>query len=124
MTNIVGDHFTIPGLVASGNLSGAQYKLVKYASTAGAVVVVTASTNTNFAGVLLNDPTTGQPAEVAPLGLVPVVTETAITQGTRVGFNSTGQAASGHAITIGRMHETTANTGDIGMVLLDGARAN
>jgi len=124
MANITGDHFTLPGLVASGDLSAKQYLNVKYASTAGAVVVVTATTNTNWAGVLLNDPTDGQPANVGHLGLVPAIAATAVTRGARVGFNSTGQMKMSTLITIGRAHEAAANTGDIFMVVLDGARAN
>jgi hypothetical protein len=119
MANITGDHFTLVGLVASGDLSAKQYLNVKYASTAGAVVLVTATTNTNWAGVLLNDPTDGQPANVARMGLVPAIAATAITRGARVGFNSTGQMKMSLAITVGEAHEAAANLGDIFMVFLD-----
>jgi hypothetical protein len=59
----------ITGLVASGDLSGAQYKAVKLASTAGAVVVCNATSNIGI-GILLNDPTSGQPASIAGPGSI------------------------------------------------------
>lgn len=82
----------IPGLVAGGNLAAAQYKVVKFASTAGAVIAVTATTSVAI-GILQNDPTAGQPALVAGAGSIAKAIAGAndIAAGELLGFNTTGQ---------------------------------
>jgi hypothetical protein len=85
---------TIPGLVAGGNLASSQYKVVKFASTANAVVAVTATTSLAI-GILQNDPASGEPAIVAGPGSIATALAgaTDIAVGELLGFNSTGQVA-------------------------------
>ena len=86
------NYFTIPGLDAGANLSAAQYKLVKLASTARQVILAAAKTDTVI-GVLMNDPSAqGQPAEVACIGVVKLVAEASVSAGVNLVSNSTGQA--------------------------------
>ena len=61
----------ITGLVAGVTLASHQYKVVKFASTAGAVIPVAASTDVAL-GILQNDPTAGQPALIARPGDIAV----------------------------------------------------
>lgn len=82
----------IPGLAAGGNLASAQYKVVKFASTAGQVIVVTATTSVAV-GILQNDPTVGQAALVAGPGDVAIALAGAadIAQGELLGFDTSGR---------------------------------
>lgn len=88
------EHITlrIPGLKATGDLSSSQYLLVKAASTAGAVKVVSAATD-DPVGVLCNEPSDGESAEVAADGIVKVKAGGTITWGTHhwLKVDSTGQ---------------------------------
>ena len=56
--------FFLPGFVAGQDLSAGQYKLLKHASTAGAVILAAGNTNKPI-GVLYNEPTAGQAVEIA-----------------------------------------------------------
>lgn len=86
---IWGNFTPIPGLRASGTLT--QYKVVKYASTAGRVKAVNATTDIAI-GIVQNDPTDGQPAEVAGLGpAVGLAGANDIAVGQLLGYNTTGQ---------------------------------
>lgn len=84
--------YIINGLVATGDLSSNQYYLVKAASTAGTVKVVSATTDVPL-GVLYNKPTDGNAAEVVAGGIMKCVFGGTVTYGTHlyVGPNSTGQ---------------------------------
>ncbi|MBN1284904.1 MAG: DUF2190 family protein [Anaerolineae bacterium] len=86
------DHVTlrIPGLKASGDLSGNQFYAVKPASTAGAVKVVTAASD-NCIGVLYNEPASGEAAEVASGGVLKGKAGGTIGAGALVSFNSSGK---------------------------------
>lgn len=88
---VYGKTITIPGLTAGVSLTAAQYKVVKFASTASAVISVAATTD--FAvGVLQNDPAAGEAAEVAYLGVaIALAGVNDLAVGELVGFNSTGQ---------------------------------
>lgn len=86
-----GEYWAIPGIVASGDLSTSQYKVVKFATTAGAVVVGAAGSD-KIAGVLMNDPTSGQAAEVAVGGIVKVLSEASVAAGDHVVSSTTGRA--------------------------------
>lgn len=110
-----GQYFTIPGLVASGNLSSSQYKIVKWASTAGAVVVAAAATD-NIAGVLMNDPADGEAAEVAFLGLVKVQCEASQNRGAWITSSTTGRAkttSTGNDDVLGKLVKASSAAGDI-----------
>lgn len=84
---------TLPGLLATGDLSSSQFCFVKISSTAGKVKAVAATTD--FAvGVLQNDPTDGEPADVAVGGLSKILAGTSVgwSAGIAVGWNTTGKA--------------------------------
>lgn len=83
------NYVTLPGVKAGADLSAKQYHIVKFASTAGEVV---AAGNGEGIGVLMNDPTDGQVAEVAVLGVVPVIAEASVSAGVAITSNSTGRA--------------------------------
>lgn len=85
-----GEYWAIPGLLAGADLSAKQYFAVKFASTAGEVVVSAAGTDSH-AGILQNDPADGEVAAVAFVGLAFGSAEGAITVGDHVTSNSTGQ---------------------------------
>ena len=82
----------IPGLIAGEDLSSGQYKVVKFNSTAGSVVAVSATTDLAI-GILQNDPTSGQEALVAGPGDIAIALAgaTDIAAGELLGFNSTAQ---------------------------------
>jgi len=105
----------IPGLVATGNLASHQYKVVKFGSTAGTVKVVSATTDVAI-GILMNDPTSGQPARVAGPGSVAIglAGVADLAEGELVGYNSTGQIAD----------HTTAGRFIIGQALQASTAAN
>lgn len=88
-TGAIGSYQTIPGLVASGTIT--QYSVVKAASTAGAVIVGAAATD-KILGVLMNDPASGQEAEVACSGVVRVLAEASVAAGDHVACSTTGRA--------------------------------
>lgn len=90
---ISGNYNTIPGLLAGANLSSSQFKVVKYASTAGEVVAATSATSL-IAGVLMNEPADGEIAEVACAGVAKVLMTADISAGERLGINSSGYATS------------------------------
>lgn len=122
MAEIQGaDVVTIPGLSVSGDLSSKQYMAVKAASTANGVIAVAATTDIAL-GVLLDAPdASGEAATVAALGVVPMVAgQTTISFGDRIGYNTTGQATTANALTIGVALEDSAATGDYIKVLLTG----
>lgn len=85
---------TLPGLVAGVTLATSQYKVVKFASTANAVIAVAATTDKAI-GILQNDPAAGEAAIVAGPGSIATALAgaTDIAVGELLGFNSTGQVA-------------------------------
>lgn len=89
--SVYGDTITLPGLTAGVTLAAAQYKVVKFASTASAVIAVAATTDAAI-GILQNDPTAGQAAEVAALGVaIGLAGANDIAVGEFLGYNTTGQ---------------------------------
>jgi hypothetical protein len=112
---------TIPGLLAGANLSSSQYKIVKFASTAGEVVAATSATSL-IAGVLMNEPADGEIAEVAYQGIAKVYMTTSISAGERLGVNSSAYAASlggtaGYTV-LGMAIEGNGTSGNIKRVAL------
>lgn len=84
-----GTYINIPGLAASGTLT--QFSAVKFASTAGRVVAVNATTDRAI-GLIQNDPTNGEAAEIAGLGVaIGRAGANDIAVGDLLGFNSSGQ---------------------------------
>ena len=113
----------IPGVIAGGNLSAAIYKVVKPASTAQAVVSVTATTSVSV-GVLANAPTAGQGALVQYQGIaVCVAGVNDLAVGENVGYNSTGQVVdhvTDNRMSLGRALDTSSAVGDYVRVALYG----
>jgi hypothetical protein len=81
--------------VAGADLSAAQYKFVKWSS--GNVVVCSATTDVPC-GVLQNNPTSGQEAEITVVGGTKIVGSASISVGALVGTTTAGKAA---ALTVG-----------------------
>ena len=106
----------LPGLTAGVSLASHQYKVVKYASTANAVIPVAATTDVAI-GVLLNNPTAGQPALVADDGVVPVLAgANNLAAGNNLGYNTTGQVAAhttDNRFSIGKALETSTAVADV-----------
>jgi len=114
----------LPGLKAGADLSSSQYKVVKFASTAGEVVAVSATTD-NAIGVLQNDPADGEAALIAITGSIATciagVADLAV--GELVGFNTSAQVADHTTDTrlhIGMAVEASTAVGDEVSVILFG----
>lgn len=116
----------ITGLVAGVTLAAHQYKVVKFASTAGAVIPVAASTDVAL-GILQNDPTAGQPALIAGPGDIAIAIAGAnnLAQGNLLGYNTTGQViASSATDKIAQALEASTAVGDYIRVLVLGLNAS
>ena len=110
---------TVPGVVASADLSTHQFKFMTLSST-GAALNTTAGGMCD--GVLQNKPNAlGVAASVAFSGVSKVVAGAAVAKGARVMSNATGKAITGVAtnIGVGRALEAAAADGDLIAVLLD-----
>ena len=113
----------IPGLTAGASLAASQYKAVKFASTANAVIVVTATTDVAI-GLLQNDPAAGEAALVAYDGIALGLAGAAdLAAGENVGHNTTGQMADHTTATrmsMGRTLDASTAVGDIVRIMLYG----
>lgn len=78
-------------LNAGADLSTKQYRFVKLDASGNAVVC--AAVTDKPVGVLQNNPTSGQAAEIVVIGLTKVSTDAALAIGDLVGTASDGQAA-------------------------------
>lgn len=120
------DSQVVLSIPAGANLSAAQYTFVKISGTG--VVAVAAATDTPI-GVLLNDPASGETAEVAISGVVKLKASAAITAGAAVGTTSTGTAVTVVAGTdttkylLGRAITAAGAAGDIITVAINCASA-
>ncbi len=107
---------TIPGLTAGLTLAAKQYGVVKWASTAGAVVSVLATTDVAI-GVVLNDPAVGEIALVADDGIVPALAgANNLAAGNNLGYNTTGQVVAhttDNRQSIGKALEPSTAVGDV-----------
>ena len=88
---VYGQYFTIPGVVATGDLSAKQYYVVKVGSTAGTVKLADTKASDALVGILQNDPTSGQPAEVACAGVCKAACEASVTYGGKLTCSTTGR---------------------------------
>lgn len=115
----------IPGLVAGLTLAAKQYHVVKFASTAGAVVSVTASTDVAI-GIVQNDPTAGQPALIAGPGdiAIAVAGQADLAAGELLGYNSTGQVDDQKNDKIAQALQASTAVGDYVQVLVLGLSAS
>jgi hypothetical protein len=115
-----GTQRTIPGVVASGDLSSDQYKFVNISATGAAV-------NTTLGGVVdgvLQDApdAINRAATVAFSGVTKVVAGAAVVKGARVMSNATGlaiTAATTGSHIKGTALEAAGASGDIIAILLD-----
>ena len=118
---IYSDYKTIPGLVATGDLSSSQYLVVKASSTAGAVKVATTKATDLALGILQNDPASGEAAEVAYNGICKAIGAASISFGSKLSFNSTGQVVATTTDkdeVVGIALAATSQAGDIIPVML------
>lgn len=87
---IYSDYKTIPGVVATGDLSSYQYYVVCAGSTAGTVKVATTAASDPILGILQNDPQDGEAALVAYSGICKGIAGGGVTYGGKLTCNSTG----------------------------------
>ena len=118
-TAIYQEYMTIPGVVASGTVN--QYYVVQVATTAGAVKAATTPASDKVLGVLQNDPASGQPAEVACVGVCLAAAEASVAYGDWVAVSSTGRVKTTTADkdeVVGMALQASAAAGDVIPVLL------
>jgi len=111
----------LPGLVAGADLSAAQFKVVKLATTAGQVVLAASSVLTQ-AFVLMNNPKSGEAAEVAYSGVVKALCGTSnLAIGELVGVTSTStvvDTTTDNRLILGKALEASTAVNDLVSVLL------
>ena len=104
------------GLVATGSLASNQYYVVKHGSTAGTVKVATTPATDTLVGILMNDPASGEAAEVAVLGVVRAAAEASVTAGAALTCSSTGRVKATttdlHQV-VGYALEASSSAGDL-----------
>ena len=103
------------GLVATGDLSSNQYYVMKFGSTAKTVKVAAAVTDA-LAGILQNEPASGEAAQVAGLGYCLAAAEASVTQGSYLAVSSTGRVKSTTTnldYIIGTAQEASVSAGDV-----------
>jgi phosphoribosylformylglycinamidine (FGAM) synthase-like enzyme len=113
----------IPGLTAGVSLTAAQYKVVKFASTANAVIAVAATTDIAV-GIIQNNPGAGDPALVAEAGeVLALAGANNLAAGNNLGYNTTGQVVAhttDNRMSIGHALEPSTAIGDIVRIMLYG----
>lgn len=123
----VSDVRYIPGLTAGASFASGQYKVVKFASTANAVIAVAATTDVAI-GVIQNDAASGEAALVAYDGIVLCLAGAAdLAAGENVGYNTTGQVVdhvTATRMSIGRTLDASTAVGDYVRVMLYGGGAH
>ena len=97
-----GTYWSLPGTIAYGDLSADQFMVVKAGSTAGTVKLAQTAATDPILGILQNDPTDGQAAEVAFFGVCQALSEDSVTFGCYLTCSSTG-----------RVKKTTTNADEI-----------
>lgn len=92
MTPFLNRLFSIPGLLAGGNLSANQYRFVKPGATEMQVVACTGVTDKPI-GVQLDKPdAAGKPVDTVSIGTVPVEAGAAVAIGAEVQTDASGRA--------------------------------
>ena len=116
-------YLSIPGMLAGASFASAQWKVAKFASTAGEVVIADHPDDMMNCGLMQNDPADGESADVAYSGIAYGICEsTAITFGNPVSSNTTGElqiTPNDEAIVIGHALETSSAVGDVIKVLVN-----
>ena len=118
---ITTNYSTIPGLTAGADLSTSQFKVVKLATTAGQVVLAASSVLTQ-AFVLMNNPASGEAAEVAYDGVVKVLAGTSnLAIGEIVGVTTTStviDTTTDNRFVLGKALEASTAVSDVVSILL------
>jgi len=111
---------TIPGLVAGQDLANYQYYVVKFASTANAVIICSAATD-SVLGILCNDPAATEEALVQCNGVAKALAEASVTAGEWLAPSSTGRVkttTTSNDDIIGKALDASSAAGDLIRVLL------
>ena len=107
----------IPGLVAGASLASAQYKPVKFASTAGEVIAAVAQVSTaggNAISIVQNDPADSEPALLPGIGDIckAVAGANDIAVGEYLTANSSGVIDTTSGFVFARALEASSAVGD------------
>lgn len=111
-------------LEAGADLSSKQYYFVKIDSSTGKAVVCAAATDKPV-GVLQNNPTSGQAAEIVVMGLTKVSSDAGLTIGNLIGTSGDGQADAKTPGTdtteyvVGTVITATSNAAEIATVMVN-----
>lgn len=111
-------------LEAGADLSSKQYYFVKIDSSTGKAVVCAAATDKPV-GVLQNNPTSGQAAEIVVMGLTKVSSDAGLTIGNLIGTSGDGQADAKTPGTdtteyvVGTVITSTSNAAEIATVMVN-----
>lgn len=111
-------------LEAGADLSTKQYYFVKIDSSTGKAVVCAAATDRPV-GVLQNNPTSGQAAEITVVGLTKVSSDAGLTIGNLIGTSGDGQADAKTPGTdtteyvVGTVITSTSNAAEIATVMVN-----
>jgi hypothetical protein len=106
---------TVFSKLAGADLSAAQYRLVKMASTAGEVIAAAAGTD-DIVGVLQNDPADAEVASIGVGGILKLQVQASISVGDWLTSDSTGRGAATTTdgdVVIGHALEASTAAGDI-----------
>lgn len=116
--------FSVPGtLTADSDLSTSQYQIVKL-SDDSEVDLCTSETDKPL-GVLQNDPSSGEQAQVMALGVSKVKVGSSLTAGTDIGISSDAQAveidqtSTSNGYVIGSMLKGVSASGNIGTAVIN-----
>ncbi|MFW6176594.1 MAG: hypothetical protein ACOC40_02720 [Thermoplasmatota archaeon] len=117
--------FNVPGtLVAGADLSTSQYKIVKLSDEN--TINVCTSTSDKPLGVLQNDPSSGEIAEVMAIGVTKIQVNSSLNAGDVIGTSTDAQAlnvdptsTANAAYTMGSMLKDVSAAGNIGTAFID-----
>ena len=116
-----GTYWALPGVIATGDLSSYQYYVAIAASTASCVKIGATKATDPILGILQNDPTSGQAAEVAFMGVCLAKAEASVTYGDKLTVSSTGRvktkAADADEI-VGIALKASSSAGDLIPIML------
>ncbi len=112
---LVENFLDIPQLKAGQDMSGKQYRAVKVDTDDFEITGITDADNEYPLGILQNDPTEGQTAIVAYMGVCRAEAGGGITMGDALALNNSGDVISDAEVADG----TTVNLHHIGIALED-----
>jgi hypothetical protein len=106
---------TLYSKLAGADLSSAQYRLIKMASTAGEVIAAAAGTD-DIVGVLQNDPADGEVALIGVGGVMKAQAQASLSVGDWLTSDSTGRLTATTTdgdVVVGTALEASVTAGDI-----------